>query len=132
MTEKKYSKAEIASILKKVKLSPINEVDIRFERLENALNVAFSAITQLRGEIDSLHAQINRIEAVSAPKDIRAEKFEVVPKKKATSMIMEYISKHPGSRTSEVISDLHLDPDLVLEILRKLKKDKKVRSEEIV
>lgn len=99
------------------------------QRVENSINVVFSAISQLKFEINDINARI--IEAEALP-ELEVEEFEVIPRGKATTMIKEYVSNNPGCRTSEIISDLHLDLNLALDILRKLKKDGKLRSEEVV
>jgi hypothetical protein len=62
----------------------------------------------------------------------KVEKFHSFPRKKAVRLIKEYISTHRGCRTSEMLSNLHLDPELVLEVLTELKKAGKIRSEELV
>ena len=54
-----------------------------------------------------------------------------IPRKEAATLITRYIDEHQGCRTSDIIFNLHLDPDLVLNVLKKLEKDKKVRGESI-
>lgn len=59
------------------------------------------------------------------------EAFRKVSKDRAEKMISDYISRHPGCKTSEIIFDLKLHPDVVLPILRKLQEAGEVRSEKI-
>jgi len=58
-------------------------------------------------------------------------KLRKVPMEEAVMQIKTYIDKHQGCRTSDIIYDLALDPDLVLKALKKLEKDKLVRGENI-
>lgn len=54
-----------------------------------------------------------------------------VPLKKAINWIKVYIDEHQGCRTSDIIYDLALDPDLVLAALKKLERNKAVRGDVI-
>ena len=60
-----------------------------------------------------------------------ALELKKIPRKEAATLITKYIDGHQGCQTSDIIFDLHLDPDLVLKVLRKLEKEKKVRGEKI-
>jgi len=57
--------------------------------------------------------------------------LKTIPKEKAKTLIQKYITKHHGCRTSDIIYDLRLDPDLVLEVLKKLETDKAIRGRKI-
>ena len=54
-----------------------------------------------------------------------------VPIEEAKDLIYAFIKKHPGSRTSDLIIELELDPDIVLEVLAQLKKEQKVEGKDI-
>ncbi len=54
-----------------------------------------------------------------------------ISRKNAITRIKEYISKHPGCRTSDIIYDLALDPDLVISILTELEDKGNVSSEDL-
>ena len=56
--------------------------------------------------------------------------LKVVPRERAIVMIKDYINHHKGCRTSDIIYDLELDPDLVLSVLKELEKKKEIRGEE--
>jgi len=56
-------------------------------------------------------------------------KLRKVPHKEAVALIKKYIDEHQGCRTSDIIYDLALDPDLVLSVLTKLEKKKVIRGE---
>lgn len=54
-----------------------------------------------------------------------------IPKNEAIELIKAYIVKHLGCRTSDIIYDLTLDPDLVMECLNELEEKKKVVGKKI-
>jgi len=58
-------------------------------------------------------------------------KLRKIPHKKAVTLIKKYIDEHQGCRTSDIIYDLALDPDLVLELLKELEEKEKIRGENI-
>lgn len=49
----------------------------------------------------------------------------------AKRLIYTYIKKHPGSRTSELIIELALDPDIVVEVLSQLKSEQRIEGKDI-
>lgn len=57
-------------------------------------------------------------------------KLRKIPHEKAVALIKSYIDEHQGCRTSDIIYDLALDPDLVLKVLKKLEEKGKIRSED--
>lgn len=67
-------------------------------------------------------------EKKTEPKIVTLEK---IPMEEAIKRIEEYIDLHQGCLTSDIIYDLALDPDLVIQALKKLEKDKSVRGENI-
>lgn len=54
-----------------------------------------------------------------------------IPNKEAVVQIQDYVDKHQGCRTSDIIYNLELDPDLVLSVLKELKEKGKIRSEDV-
>jgi hypothetical protein len=54
-----------------------------------------------------------------------------VPIEEAKRLIYAFIKEHPGSRTSDLIIELELDPDIVLEVLSQLKNEQKVEGKDI-
>jgi len=54
-----------------------------------------------------------------------------IPHEKAVASIKKYIDKHQGCRTSDIIYDLRLEPDLVLGVLKELEREKKIRGEQV-
>jgi hypothetical protein len=56
-------------------------------------------------------------------------KLRKIPHKEAIALIKEYINEHQGCRTSDIIYDLALDPDLVLRVLKELEEKKEIRGE---
>lgn len=51
-----------------------------------------------------------------------------IPEEEARKLILDYIEKHPGCLTSEIIENLALDPLLVGRILRQLEKEGKIEG----
>lgn len=66
-------------------------------------------------------------------KHVEAKVVELkkIQKKKALELIRAYIDEHQGCRTSDIIYDLGLEPDLVLLVLKELKEKGSIRSEDI-
>jgi len=54
-----------------------------------------------------------------------------LPIEEAKRLVHAYIKEHPGSRTSDLIIELKLDPDIVLEVLSQLKKEQKVEGKDL-
>ena len=126
-TKREYSEEEIKKILQKVKPEKNIDMELRLQRLENELKVAFLAVSQLKSELDKMKS--------ASGEDYSDSKMQLelkkVPKKKAAQLIKEYVAKNPGCKTSDIIFDLKLHPDIVLPILRKLREEGALRSEKI-
>ena len=126
-TKREYSEEEIKKILQKVKPEKNIDTELRLQRLENELKVAFLAVSQLKSELDKMKS--------ASGEDYSDSKMQLelkkVPKKKAAQLIKEYVAKNPGCKTSDIIFDLKLHPDIVLPILRKLREEGALRSEKI-
>lgn len=83
----------------------------------------------------SLDPRIKKIVQECLQKE-KYSKFEVVelrkiPKEKAVALVNSYIAKHEGCRTSDIIYDLALDPELVLEVLNELKRKRRIKGESL-
>ena|SRR3989337_719977 len=126
-TKREYSEEEIKKILQKVKPEKNIDTELRLQRLENELKVAFLAVSQLKSELDKMKS--------ASGEDYSDSKMQLelkkVPKKKAAQLIKEYVAKNPGCKTSDIIFDLKLHPDIVLPILRKFREEGALRSEKI-
>jgi len=57
-------------------------------------------------------------------------KLRKIPPKEAIPLIKRYIDKHQGCRTSDIIYDLGLEPDLVLKVLKELEEEGKIRGKD--
>ena len=55
-----------------------------------------------------------------------------LPIDEAKRLIFTHIKAHPGSRTSDLIIELGLDPDIVLEVLSQLKKEQRVEGKILI
>jgi hypothetical protein len=65
----------------------------------------------------------------SKEKESEVIELKKIPKKQARSLVKSYIDTHEGCRTSDIIYDLALDPELVLEVLQDLNKKKMIKGE---
>lgn len=54
-----------------------------------------------------------------------------IPLEEAKLLIHKYIKEHPGCRTSDLIIELALDPDLVIKALSQLKKEDRIEGRDI-
>lgn len=50
-----------------------------------------------------------------------------VSEKEAEKMIINYLKKHKGAWISEIVTKLKIEPEVVAKVLRKMKKEKKVK-----
>ena len=57
--------------------------------------------------------------------------LKTIPRDEALKLIKKYIDKNPGCRTSDIIINLEIDPDLVLDVIRTLRQRGEIRSEKI-
>ena len=126
--KKEYSEKEIKTLLGKIKPEANEGSELRLERLENDLRVAFLAVSQLKSELDKLKSSIGEDYPESR---MEPEELKKVSKKKVAQMIKEYVSINRGCKTSDIIFSLKLHPDIVMPILRRMQKNGKVRSEKI-
>jgi len=58
-------------------------------------------------------------------------KLRRISHEKAVTLIKNYIDENPGCRTSEIILNLELDPDVVLKAIKALREKGEIKSEEI-
>lgn len=113
----------------------------------------FETVTNIRpsprmlAKIESVIEEYCRRELEKIVRKIVAEKIEEIvrecieekevvelrkiPRKEAFTQIKAYIDRHQGARTSNIIYDLRLDPDLALSVLEKLREKGKIRSEKV-
>ena len=54
-----------------------------------------------------------------------------IPIEEAKLSIHSYIKTHPGARTSDLIIELALDPDIVIEALSQLRAEQKVEGKDV-
>ncbi len=129
---KEYSREEIEKIWKRVKPTKTEQERLRIDRLESELQRVNSWLEVLRKQMDLANARLDRVESLGRVEEEGLEELVEIPEEEALTKIKDYVSKHPGCRTSEIIFNLNLDPDLVLNTLKKLEEKRKVRGEEIV
>jgi len=127
--KKVYSEKELEKVLNS-KMTPDEQREVRLEKAENSIEVAFSAITELKAELNRLYSMVSEMQGLEEESTFSI-KPKKVSRKKATEIIFDYISRNPGCRTSEILSDVQIDPEVVLDILRGLSTKGKIRNEKI-
>lgn len=130
MAEKSYSKEELQKIWKKIQPKQIRKERERIDALEDDVKRLESYVDIVIRQMDLINSRLDKIEGLKEEK-VEELKLVKIPEKKATKKISEYITKHPGCRTSDIIFDLHLDPDLVLTVVRKLQQKGKIKGKDI-
>ena len=113
--------------MQKVKPEKNADMELRLQRLENEVKAAFLEMSQLKSELNKMKSAICEDQSeVEVP-----EKLKKVSKNKAAQMVKEYVAKNPGCKTSDIIFDLKIHPDVVLPSLRRLREEGALRSEKI-
>jgi len=84
-------------------------------------------IWELRKEISDLKLQTQ--EGTIAEGEIL--ELDFIPISEARYMVDTYIKRHPGCTTSEIIESLRLDPSVIVEVLKLLGEEGKVKREEV-
>jgi len=126
---KKYSTEELQRIWNRVKPKRIEQESLRIDRIEMELKTTYSLLDALKKEMDLMKARLDKIESLERIEEEGVEELVEIPEKEALARINDYVKNHPGCRTSEIIYNLRLDPDLVLRVLKKLEEEGKVRGE---
>lgn len=129
MKEKVYSEEQLREIWKKIEPVKTVEESLRIDALESEVGRLGSYLDILIRQIGLISSRLDRLEATE--NEVEALELVNIPEKEATKKVSEYITQHPGCRTSDIIYDLHLDPDLALKVLRKLEKQEKVRGKDV-
>ena len=57
--------------------------------------------------------------------------LKVLPDEEAKELILQYITEHPGARTSDIVYNLAIDMDLVYKILNELKDSKLIEARDV-
>lgn len=114
--------------VQKVKPEKKPGIESRLQRLETEIKLASLEVSQLKSEVDKMKLVICDYDSMS---EVPLEKPKKVSKIKAAKMVKEYVVKNPGCKTSDIIFDLKLHPDVVLPIFRSLREEGELRSEEI-
>lgn len=95
---------------------------------EATMGNLFSHINEIGERVSAIEA---RLDKMGVHEEGEIELVEI-PEEEATSRIVEYIKENPGCRTSDIIFNLHLDPNLVLKVLKNLGDQQKIRGEPVV
>ena len=109
-------------------LKVINDMRHDFLReLESMKQNFLKLIDELFARQKMLEERIEKLERRIA-EEKRIIEFRELPKEEALRIIKEYIRKHPGCTTSQIIEDLRLDPPLVAEVLKELEEKGEVEG----
>ncbi|MGA9387962.1 MAG: hypothetical protein WBV70_03950 [Candidatus Bathyarchaeia archaeon] len=125
-----YSGAQLRRIWENIGPKKVGEEHLRIDALESEVGRLGSYLDIVIRQIDLIGSRLDKLEGF-LENETEALELVKIPEKEATKKVSEYISQHPGCRTSDIIYDLHLDPDLVLKVLRKLRKQEKVRGKNV-
>jgi hypothetical protein len=129
MKERVYSKEQLRKIWEKIEPTKVDEERLRIDALESEVGRLGSYLDIVIRQIGLIGSRLDKIEATE--NEVEALELVNIPEKEAAKKVSEYINRHPGCRTSDIIYDLHLNPDLVLKVLRKLEKQEKVRGKDV-
>lgn len=69
--------------------------------------------------------------ALDATERLNIVELKTLPKREARELILDYITRHHGAKTSDIIFDLAIEVDLVLEILEELRKENEIEPVDI-
>ena len=117
-------KDELFKIIKDFHLA----LDKEIEHIREQFLDLERTMLEIKRELDS---RVDRIEEKLAELELgETIEFKVLPREEAVKLIEDYIEKHPGCLTSEIIEALQLDPSLVVDILRELEEKGEVESRE--
>ena len=130
MPEEEYSKEELKKIWKKIQPTDIEEDRLRIDALADKVERLESYLDIIIRQINLANSRLDSIEGLDEEKTEETQLI-IIPEKEAINKIAKYIDEHPGCRTSDIIFDLNIEPDLVLAVLRKLEKRKRIRGQEI-
>jgi predicted transcriptional regulator len=130
MSNEEYSKKELKKIWKKVQPSDIGEEHLRIEALVDKVQRLESYLELLIRQMNLANSRLDNIEGLDREDEERTQ-LMTISEKEAIKRIKKYIDEHPGCRTSDIIFNLNIEPDLVLTVLRKLENRKRIRGQEI-
>ncbi|MCL2258168.1 MAG: hypothetical protein LBH62_07200 [Nitrososphaerota archaeon] len=113
---------------------PQNNSNVRrdIQQLILTNNWKSEQISKLSQRIQELETKVELLEK-SNRVDLEQEIIElkVMPVEQAMLLIEKYVKDNQGVRTSDIICDLSLDPNLVVQALHNLQEEKKVKGKNI-
>ena len=95
--------------------------------------ITLNHLEALKEQMTLFKERLDRIEHVGVAEELEEEpqQFAVIPEEEAVERISAFVNSHPGARTSDIICELGLDPDLTLHVLRKLQQENKITGKQI-
>jgi len=83
---------------------------------------------ELYKKLNELEARIKRLESIILDKNV--VQLKEVPIDEACQLVLEYLKKHPGAHTSDIVFALEIDNEIVEQALKKLWEEGKVEPVE--
>lgn len=80
----------------------------------------------MRREINMLRKEIRASREREEEGEEGLVELKTIPLAEAKSKVLEYVKKHPGCWTSDIVVDLGIGVDVVLKALEELKNERKV------
>jgi len=111
-----------------------NQMYVEKDTCARFCGMTLNHLTALREQIIMLNERLDRLEhekTISIEVEEEPQQFATIPEEEATIRISEYVDSHPGTRTSDIICDLGIEPNLALKILRKLQAEDKIAGKQI-
>jgi hypothetical protein len=85
-------------------------------------------LEELYEKLNELEARIKHLESIILDKNV--VQLKEVPIDEACQLVLEYLKKHPGAHTSDIVFALEIDNEIVEQALKKLWEEGKVEPVE--
>lgn len=93
--------------------------------------ITLSQLESLKEQIAIFNERLDKIESMNQGEEIEAQSFAIIPEDEAAEKISAFINTNPGARTSDIICELGIDPNLTLKVLRKLQEESKIIGKQV-
>jgi len=110
-------------------LTTFYRLNLSAEKPEIKRAHAYITLTEeLYKKLNELEARIKRLESIILDKNV--VQLKEVPIDEACQLVLEYLKKHPGAHTSDIVFALEIDNEIVEQALKKLWEEGKVEPVE--
>ncbi len=89
---------------------------------------------ELRKEIETVYQRLDRLEQkleellTAEAREETALELRLIPLAETKPLVADFVQKHPGCWTSDIMKALALDPEVIVQALHELKKEGLIRS----